>query len=360
MTRNRPSHRVAPGRPVATLACVVIALLPGAAAAQALDPGRPEVAEFIADMVHRHDFEPGPLADLLAEVQLRPAIVEAMSKPAERVLRWDEYRARFVVDPRIQRGVAVAAERRAELERAQAATGVPAEIMLGIVGVETIYGQNTGRYRVADALATLAFEFPPRAPYFRGELEQFLLMAREEALDPLQPQGSYAGAMGVPQFMPTSFRKWAIDGDGDGHRDLWGNWSDVLASVGHYLQGHGWRKGEPVMVPADASGADLAGLESGTLELTETVASLRRRGLKFETSLPDRAPARLIPLAVVDGTEYRVGFHNFYVLTRYNRSQMYASAVHDLAAAIAAAAGGTTAPAPAPVSTGSPTDPNRP
>lgn len=346
MTRNRPSLRAASGPRAATLACLLaLLLMPGAPRAQAFDPGRPEIAGFIADLAHRHDFEPGPLADLLAEAQSRPAILQAISKPAERVLRWDEYRPRFVVDQRVRRGVAVEAERRAELERAQASTGVPAEIMLGIVGVETIYGQNTGRYRVVDALATLAFDYPPRAPYFRGELEQFLLMTREERLDPLQPLGSYAGAMGIPQFMPTSFRKWAVDGDGDGRRDLWGSWADVFASVGNYLEVHGWRKGEPVMVPADASGADLEGLDT-TLELTETVASLRRRGVKFETTLPASAPARLVALAVADGTEYRVGFNNFRVLTRYNRSQMYASAVHDLATAIAASRSAATSPAP--------------
>jgi hypothetical protein len=172
------------------------------------------------------------------------------------------------------------------LEKA-ATSGVPPQYILGIVGVETFFGENTGRNRVLDALATLAFDYPPRAPFFRGELEQFLLMTREESLDPLAPLGSYAGAMGIPQFMPSSFRKFAVDGDGDGRRDLWADWPDVFSSVGNYLKQHGWRPGEPVMAAADVAGADLAGLDLSKPALTETVASLRRRGLKFDTALPD-------------------------------------------------------------------------
>ncbi len=210
------------------------------------------------------------------------------------------------------------------------------DVILGIVGVETFYGELTGRHRVIDALSTLAFDYPPRSKFFRGELEQFLLMAREEKLDPLVPLGSYAGAMGIPQFMPTSFRNWAVDGDGDGHRDLWGDWADVFASVGNYLKAHGWRAGEPVMTAADVTGADLGGLVFGKIGLDETVGSLRARGVKFETSLPPEAPATLVALTVPFGSEYRVGFTNFHAITRYNRSHLYASAVNDLATAVAA------------------------
>ena len=163
-------------------------------------------------------------------------------------------------------------------------------------------------------------------------------MSREEALDPLAPLGSYAGAMGIPQFMPSSFRAYAVDGDGDGRRDLWNSWGDVFSSVANYLKLHGWRQDEPVMAPADVGGADLAGLEFGRLALTETVQSLRARGVKFDTMLPDDAPAVLLQLAGPDGPQYRVGFTNFHAITRYNRSQLYASAVADLAEAIAAAA----------------------
>lgn len=353
MTRNSPARRTPWWRPsesssFAAVFALAVSALCASTPAQAFDPGRPEVAEFIADLAHRHDFAPGPLAALLAQAESRPAILQAIAKPAERTLTWDEYRGRFVVDRRIQRGAQVYAERQAELERAAKRSGVPAEVLLAIVGVETAYGENIGKYRVVDALATLAFDYPPRAPFFRGELEQFLLMAREEQLDPLAPLGSYAGAMGIPQFMPTSFRTWAVDGDGDGKRDLWNDWADVFASVGHYLKVHGWRAGQPVMLPADATGANLEGLEFGKIGLPETVGSLRKRGVKFETHLPAATPATLVALTVAAGTEYRVGFANFHAITRYNRSHMYASAVSDLADAIGAARAAARAPSQTP------------
>ncbi|HEX5648920.1 MAG TPA: lytic murein transglycosylase B [Steroidobacteraceae bacterium] len=352
MTRNRPLRRAwhRPSR-LGVVSLALAALTAGSlrpADAQALDPGRAEVAAFIADIASRHAFEPGVLAATFAQVESKPAILQAIARPAERTLTWTEYRAKFLTDRRIARGAAVHAERRVELEQAARSSGVPAEVLLAIVGVETLYGENVGRYRVADALATLAFDYPPRAPFFRGELEQFLLMAREEKLDPLVPLGSYAGAMGIPQFMPTSFRKWAVDGDGDGVRDLWNDWADVFASVGNYLKVHGWEPGRPVMLPADVTGADLAGLEFGKIGLPETVGSLRKRGIRFDTSLPDATPATLISLVVGFGNEYRVGFANFHAITRYNRSHLYASAVADLAQALGAAVAASTSTATPP------------
>ncbi len=311
--------------------------------AQAFDPARDDIGAFVADLSKKHGFEPEPLRTLLAQVESKPAILLAIAKPAERTLRWDEYRPKFLIERRITRGTEVYGQKQAELEQAQAATGVPVNILLGIVGVETFYGENVGKYRVIDALATLAFDYPPRQVFFRNELEQYLVMAREEGLDPLAPVGSYAGAMGLPQFMPSSFRNFAVDGDADGKRDLWNDWADVFSSVGNYLKVHGWRAGEPVVVAADAANANLAGLDD-KLALTETVGSLRARGVKFETSLPASAPAMLVVLKVQDGVEYRVGFTNFYAITRYNRSHMYASAVSDLADAIAATRAGSPLP----------------
>ena len=331
--------------PNATLyrcAAALLAMLP--AAAHALDERREDVQQFIGQMVERHGFAAQDLGQLFARVESRPSIVEAMSRPAEKTKAWHEYRALFLTDRRIARGVETARAQAGPLREA-AASGVPAQVILAITGVETFYGEITGKHRVVDALATLAFDYPPRSTFFRGELEQFLLMAREESLDPLAPSGSYAGAMGIPQFMPTSFRTWAVDGDGDGHRDLWRSWGDVFASVANYLKAHGWRTGEPVMVPADVTGADLAGVELGKLALGETAGSLRRRGVRFEAALPDDAPAVLIQLAGSAGPEFRVGFTNFHAITRYNRSQLYASAVNDLAEALASAA---LAPATAP------------
>ena len=323
------------------------------AQAQAFDPARADIDAFIASVGKKHGFEAEPLVTLFAQVESKPAILQAIAKPAERALAWDEYRPRFLIERRIARGAEVHGLKQAELERAATASGVPVDILLGIVGVETFFGENVGKYRVIDALATLAFDYPPRQAFFRGELEQYLVMAREEGLDPLAPVGSYAGAMGLPQFMPSSFRSYAVDGDADGKRDLWNDWADVFSSVGNYLKVHGWRAGEPVLAAADASNANLAGLDE-KLALTETVGSLRARGVQFETGLPADAPAMLAALRVAGGTEYRVGFTNFYAITRYNRSHMYASAVSDLADAIGArrsgqplpAGGGHVAPAP--------------
>jgi len=358
VTRNRLPRRVAARASLA----LAVTLIASPLAAEAFDPGREDIAAFIADVAQRLDFEPGPLAELLAQAESQPDILTAIARPAERTLTWDEYRSRFLIDRRIQRGVQTYSERRVELERAAAASGVPAEILLGIVGIETFYGENTGKYRVVDALATLAFDYPPRALFFSSELEQYLLMTREEKLDPLAPRGSYAGAMGIPQFMPTSFRKFAVDGDGDGRKDIWNDWADVFSSVGTYLKEQGWRAGEPVMVAADATGADLGGLDASALTLDATVGSLHQRGVKFETNLPASAPAMLVALTIGFGTEYRVGFTNFQAITRYNRSRMYASAVSDLADAITSARAGTPATLPpvAPVAPAAPAAPPAP
>ena len=321
-----------PNAPHQARAVALLAALP--AAAFGLDGQRADVQDFMRQMQERHGFATAQLEPLFAQVESRPAILEAISRPAEKSRPWFEYRALFLTDRRIERGRITAQQQSDALGRAAARDHLGSNEHV-VTGVETFYGEVTGRHRVIDALATLAFDYPPRSEFFRRELEQFLLMSREEALDPLGPNGSYAGAMGVPQFMPSSFREYAVDGDGDGRRDLWNSWSDVFASVANYLGRHGWRAGEPVMVPADASGADLAGLQLTTIELTETVGSLRRRGVRFEVALPDTAPAALIELTGAAGPEYRVGFANFYAITRYNRSRMYASAVNDLAQAIA-------------------------
>jgi len=316
-------------------ACAAALLAAWPAATFALDEQRPEVQSFIQQMAERHGFAPGELVEVFARVEARPSIVEAMTRPAEKTRPWHEYRALFLTERRVARGAETARQQSAALQQA-ARRGVPPQYLLAITGVETFYGEIIGRHRVIDALATLAFDYPPRSPFFRGELEQFLLMSREEALDPLAPVGSYAGAMGIPQFMPSSFRTWAVDGDGNGRRDLWGSWHDVFASVANYLASHGWRAGEPVMARADVTDADLAGLQFGKLDLSETVGSLRARGVRFDAQLPASAPAVLIQLAGADGPEFRVGFANFYAITRYNRSQLYASAVNDLAEALAA------------------------
>jgi membrane-bound lytic murein transglycosylase B len=249
------------------------------------------------------------------------------------VIPWHEYRERFITPQRIQKGVAFW-KQHAERLAAVTEAGLPAQIAVGILGVETSFGEITGRYRVIDALSTLAFDYPPRSPYFRGELEQFLLLVREEKVDPLTALGSYAGAMGAPQFMPTSYRKWAIDADADGHRDLWANWDDVIGSIANYLKDFGWRAGEPVSVTATVKSGDVSQIDN-TVALNETIQSLRDKGVEFEIDLPASSPAMLIVGQGKSGPEYRVGFNNFYVITRYNRSPLYAMAVYDLGQSIA-------------------------
>jgi membrane-bound lytic murein transglycosylase B len=316
-----------------------VLLCAGTASAQKLDVTRPEIQQFITGLAQRQGFEGEAVTGVLRDAVSQKAILELIARPAERTLAWWEYRPRFMTEERIKAGLALWNEQQPTLERIALERGVPAEYLLAIVGVETFYGRIMGRNRVLDALATLAFDYPPRSDYFTRELEQFLLLTREEQLDPRIPVGSYAGAMGAPQFMPTSVRNYAVDGDGDGHRDLWKSWPDVFASIANYFVAHGWRKDEPVLAeaqwldaPATATPDDPA---AARLELADSVGSLRGRGYRFDTPLPDSARVMLIPARLEKSLAWRVGFENFYVITRYNRSSMYAMAVHDLAMTLA-------------------------
>lgn len=310
-------------------------------AADALDKSRPqmrpEVLQFVDEMVRDEGFDRTELSKVMAKAEKQQSILDAISRPAERTVPWFEYRERFVNDKRIAQGTefwALHAARMNGIGDADLAATVA-----GVLGVETSYGRNTGRYRVLDALSTLAFDYPPRADFFRNELRQFLLLAREEKVDPVDARGSYAGAMGSPQFIPSSYRNFAVDADGDGHRDLWSNWDDVIGSVANYMRVHGWREGEPVVVPARFDG-DIARFDLAKGELNETVQSLREKGVRFETTLAGSTPAMLVVGEGKDAPEYRVGFNNFFVITRYNRSRMYAMAVHDLGEAVRASAKG--------------------
>jgi membrane-bound lytic murein transglycosylase B len=286
-------------------------------------------------MVEQHGFDAAALAALLREAQPQPRILELIAKPAERTLAWWEYRPRFLTEDRIEGGVKVWQAHAGELQRIAEKSGVPAEYLVAITGVETFYGRIMGRNRVLDALTTLGFDYPPRGDFFRRELEQFLLLAREDGVDPRTPLGSYAGAMGIAQFMPSSVRAYAVDDGMDGRRDLFAYGPDVFASIANYFTVHGWRTGQPVLADATNAAAN-DDPATAKLALEDTVAGLRGRGYQFGTSLPDDAPAMLIPAVLESGPTWRVGFQNFYVITRYNRSFMYAMAVHELAQAIAA------------------------
>ncbi len=297
--------------------------------AYAIDIERADVRSFIDKLVSTQQFDRKQLEATLSAADSKQSILDAISKPAEKTIPWFEYRARFLQDKRINKGKSFRAEHQAMLDKL-AKDGAPIAEILGILGVETMYGDITGRYRVLDALATLGFDYAPRGEFFRYELEQFMLMCREQQLDPKQPLGSYAGAMGAPQFMPHSYREFALDGDGDNKVDLWNDWDDVLMSVANYLKQHGWRPGEPVVTDATLTSIDTSAFTLGDVTLNETVGSLRGKGVKFDTSLPDTTPAVLLSLQGEQGPLYRVGFNNFYVITRYNRSPLYANTVHDL------------------------------
>jgi len=305
------------------------------------DLKRPEIVAFVNDVVERDSLKRRKVLALLGKAEPQPKILEAMTRPAEKVTPWWEYQARFLTEERISQGVDFYLEHRSTLEKIAAERGIPPEYLVAIIGVETKYGRVTGRYRVLDALMTLAFDYPPRADFFRGELEQFLLLISEEKIDPLTVTGSYAGAMGVPQFMPSSYRLYAVDGDTDRKRDLWNDWDDVLASSANFFVEHGWETGGPVLAETHLDPEPKFQIDTRKLELNETVDDLNAQGVTVAGNLPGTTPVVLISAEQQDGPAYRVGFRNFYVITRYNRSARYAMAVHDLAEAIAQRVGTT-------------------
>lgn len=334
MTRTRP-HSAPTTRFLATALLLTLSF-PGFA----LDTGRDDVNAFVDELVNEYQFDRTWLVSTLSDGETKQKIIDAMSRPAEKTLAWREYRKIFVTEKRINAGVTFWEEHGDQLARISAETGVPPEIIAAIVGVETYYGRLTGGYRVLDALATLGFDYPPRAKFFRGELKEFFLLARDEQLELNDVMGSYAGAMGPPQFIPSSYRAYAVDGDGDGRRDLLGNWDDILASVANYFVEHGWRAGEPVAVPGEIDKPQgFPPVGKNKLKLNETVGSLAAKGVSFDTDLDASAPTQLIGFDGDDGDEYWVGFKNFYVITRYNRSAMYAMAVYQLATELAKATG---------------------
>jgi len=301
----------------------------------AVDTDRPEVKNFIDSMVEKHSYDRAKLEAVLAQAESKESILEAIAKPAERTLEWHEYRDIFITSKRIEAGTAFWKEHSEELQRISDETGVTIEILVGIIGVETYYGRITGNYRVLDALSTLAFDYPPRSKFFRSELEHFLLLVREEGMDATDATGSYAGAMGRPQFMPSSYRAYAVDSTDDGKRDIWENWSDVIGSVANYFVRHGWQK-DAQIVSSASLGAQWSGdTPENVLTPAETVTSLSHQGVMFSTDLPGDEKSQLLTLEGDDGEEHWVGFHNFFVITRYNRSVMYALAVHQLGQEIA-------------------------
>lgn len=305
------------------------------------DVKRPEIAQFVNEVAERDGFSRHELRALLKQAQPQQKILDLMNRPIEKISPWWEYRERFLTSERITLGVQFWADHKDALERIAASYQVPPEYLVAIIGVETFYGRQTGRFRVLDALATLAFDYPLRGSYFRAELEQYLLLTRENKLDPVATTGSYAGAMGVPQFMPSAYRRYAVDADTDKKRDLWNDWDDIFASVANYLKEFGWVPGGPVLAEVHLDPDPNFQIEPHNLELTETIDGLATRGVRVDGDLPGNTPVVLISAEQHDGPTYRVGFKNFYVITRYNNSARYAMAVYDLAQVISQRVHGT-------------------
>ena len=291
---------------------------------------RPDVQRFIKQMANQHGFPEAQLTALFGQIVSRDDIIAKITRPAEKTKPWRDYRKIFLDEPRIQGGVEFWRTHDNALRRAERVHGVPAEIIVAILGVETRYGRITGNDGVLEALATLAFDYPKRAPFFRSELEHYLLLTREEGIEPLTLNGSYAGAMGLAQFMPSSYRSYAVDFDDDGQRDLWRNPIDAIGSIANYLSRHRWRRNEAIATPATVQGQGYQALLGQDLKPNYSVAELRRRGVIPQTPADNTKPAILLELLGNNGLEYWLGFDNFYVITRYNHSPLYAMAVYQL------------------------------
>ncbi|MBI4755431.1 MAG: lytic murein transglycosylase B [Betaproteobacteria bacterium] len=299
---------------------------------------RTNVQAFMDEMAQRHGFAREQLQDWFSRASFQPAVIKAILPPASPKQRsWRIYRSRYLDPVRIAGGLRFWSENEASLAAAERRWGVPAAITVAIIGVETVYGRITGDFETFSALATLAFDYPPRADLFRNELEELLLLARERAVSPFSFSGSYAGALGIPQFLPSTYRLYGSKLEGDGSADLFASERDAIASVANFLHKHGWRAGEPVAVPAMVHGNDHLALADGKVEPRFSPDDLRAHGVAPRAPVPE-LPSTLVDL-VTPGrpTEYWLGFPNFYVLTRYNRSSFYAMAVHQLAEKLNAA-----------------------
>lgn len=315
---------------------VMLLLVVSPASAEGGYHERDDVQAFVKEMAEKHGFTVTELQRVFSNVRHQASVIKLMDPPSTQGVRsWERYRSRFVNQVRIDAGRRFMQEYSADLERAKKIYGVPEEIVTAIIGVETLYGRHTGNYRVLDTLTTLAFDYPRRAEYFRGELEQYLLMAREQGLDFFELQGSYAGAIGLPQFMPTNVRKLGVDFDGDGKVDLRNSVVDAIGSVAHYLAVHGWRTGEPVASHISFDG-EVPEAWVETILPVMTKKDIQHVGFNTNVALDQALSFAVIPLETPDRpAEFWLGFNNFYVITRYNKSSFYAMSVWHLAEELA-------------------------
>ena len=321
-------HSACPGR--LPIICVALAFLAASPVAQALNFAKyPALRSFAAEMGEKHGFSAKQLRQVFRCATIRPDIVEAMERPRE-LLPWHEYRKAFVTEDRAQRGVEFWKQNAGDITRARERYGVAPEIIVAIIGVETRYGRNAGSYPILDALTTLTLKYPKRAGFFRKELEEFLLLTRETGIDACRVKGSYAGAMGLPQFMPSSYRRLAVDFDGDGKRDLLDNPVDAIGSVAHYLHRHGWEAGAPVTGEVRLKGTLYFWAEKLGSKPSLSVRQLADYGVFPRRHENPERRAALISLEGEDGPVYRLGYNNFYAITRYNLNKRYAMAVVEL------------------------------
>ncbi len=289
----------------------------------------PGLTEFIDEMAEKHGFEKKSLAALMSKAKYSQAVVNSMDHPYE-AKPWHIYRPLFVTEERIKGGVEFWNKNAEILSKAEKEYGVPPQIIIATIGVETKYGRFMGKHLVLDALSTLAFTYPERQRMFRKQLESYLLLLSEEDIDPEKTHGSYAGAIGKPQFMPGSYRAYAVDFDGDGRRDLLNNTADAIGSVANYYHTHGWRKGELVTLPAQVDGGYYQQHLNQWLKPTSTIDELAKAGVKTSQNLPAYTRCNIIQLDGENKKEFWLGFHNFYVITRYNTNNQYAMAVYQL------------------------------
>ena len=301
-----------------------------ATAAEQADFNKQELNNFINELVKEDGFSRTDLEKLFAKAEYKTRIIELISKPAERRLTWGEYRNLFINDRRINQGVEFWKENKDLLDQAAAKYGVAPATIIGILGIETGFGRNSGGFRVVDALSTLGFGYPRRAAFFKKELRSLLQLAKQQGFDPLELKGSYAGAMGIPQFMPSSYLAYAVDFDGNGQADIWNSNADAIGSIASYLSRHGWTAGEPVAARATVTGKNTDNFISKNSKPAHTLSDASKMGWKSTTYLPNSIKVRGLELDGSQGTEHWLTTNNFYVITRYNRSDLYAMAVWQL------------------------------